>query len=170
MSTEQIDLLSAWRHVSAGASQLYEAVNRIPEECQCENGDEHFDRRCECCGGHERAAEIVGNRENCSVILSRLRADTALLAKDFSTLADPLDHVAFATQSVELRRGVVLTAIDLEKILQEFARLDHAAMGFRRTCAARDLKRVKVRCAEMRDHCERISSLLENDTPTSSSK
>lgn len=160
----QMDLSSAWRNVSDGAAQLHEAVNRLPEECQCANGDEHFDQRCECCGGHEQLAGSMASGENCSVILSRLRADVALLARDFSALAGSLEQAAVATQSVELRRGVVLTAVDLERIVQAFERLDHAAMGFRRTCAARDLKRVKLRCVELRVHCERISALLEDDT------
>lgn len=107
MSTLQIDLFSAWRKVSGGASQLLEAVEQLPEECQCVNGDEYFDQHCECCGGHERMAGHPGSGERCSAILSRLRADTALLAKDFSALAGPLELAAFATQSVELRRGVI---------------------------------------------------------------
>ena len=102
MSTLQIDLLSAWRNVSAGALQLLEAVEQLPEECRCSNGNEHFDQNCECCGGHERMDGHSGSDENCSVILSRLRADTALLAKDFSALAGPLELAAFATRSVEL--------------------------------------------------------------------
>lgn len=161
MSTLQIDLLSAWRKVSAGASQLFEAVDRLPEECQCANGDDHFDQNCECCGGHERKAGHSRSDENCSAILSRLRADTALLAKDFSALAGPLELAAFATQSVELRRGVILTAVDLERVVQAFERLDHAVMGFRRNCTATDLKRIKSRCFELCFLCDRISSVLE---------
>lgn len=160
MSTVPIDLLSAWRKISGGASQLLEAVDRLPEGCQCANGDEHFDQHCECCGGHERMAGDTGS-ETCSVILSRLRADTALLAKDFSALAGPLELAAFATQSVELRRGVILTAVDLERVVQAFERLDHAVMGFRRNCTATELKRVKSRCFELCFLCDRISSELE---------
>lgn len=161
MSTLQIDLLSAWRKISTGATQLLEAVDRLPEECQCTNGDDHFDQNCECCGGHERMAGHTGSVENCSAILSRLRADTALLAKDFSALAGPLELTAFATQSVELRRGVILTAVDLERVVQAFERLDHSVMGFRRNCTATELKRVKSRCFELCFLCDRISSELE---------
>lgn len=162
MSTLQIDLLSAWRNVSAGASQLLETVELLPEECQCGNGDEHLDHHCECCGGHERAFGDATSGETCSTILSRLRADTALLAKDFSALAGPLEFAALATQNVELRRGVILTAVDLEKVVQAFERLDHAVMGFRRNCTATELKRVKSRCFELCFLCDRISSVLES--------
>lgn len=162
MSTLQIDLLSAWRNVSAGALQLLEAVEKLPEECRCSNGNEHFDQNCECCGGHERMDGHSGSDENCSVILSRLRADTALLAKDFSALAGPLELAAFATRSVELRRGVILTAVDLERVIQAFERLDHAVMGFRRNCTATELKRVKSQCFELCFFCDRIGSELES--------
>ncbi len=70
---------------------------------------------------------------------------------------------ALAKQNVELRRGVFLTGNDLQQVCEAFERVDHAVMGFRRTCAVPELRRVKRRCAELRERCERINAVLEYD-------
>lgn len=165
MNTLQIDLLSLWRTVCSEAAQLSDAVALLPDECECgdADADAHFERRCGCCGGHKQASEHNGSGEKCPAILDRLRADIAALVKDFSSLAGPLELAAMAKQSVELRRGVFLTGSDLQQICEAFEQVDHAVMGFRRTCAVPELRRVKRRCAELRERCERISEFLEED-------
>lgn len=163
MDAMQIDLLSLWRKVLSEAVQLSEAIEPLPDVCECGDADAHLDARCSCCGGHERALERHGSTETCTDILARLRADIAMLAKDFSALAGPLELAALNKQSVELRRGVFLAAGDLHQICEAFERVDHAVMGFRRTCSVPDLKRVKLRCAELRERCERINAALEDN-------
>jgi hypothetical protein len=164
MDAMQIDLLSLWRKVFSEAVQLSEAVEPLPDACECGDVDAHLEGRCRCCGGHKRASERRGSGDNCADILDRLRADIAMLVKDFSSLAGPLEIAALAKQSVELRRGVFLAASDLQQICEALERVDHAVMGFRRTCAVPELKRVKLRCAELRKRCEQIGAVLEDDT------
>jgi|CXWL01.1.fsa_nt_gi hypothetical protein len=164
MNTLQVDLLSLWRTVYSEATQLSEAIERLPDECECGDGDAHLDGRCRCCGGHKQMSERHGSRGNCAGILAGLYADFAMLVKDFSSLAGPIELAAIAKQSVELRRGVFLAASDLQRISEAIEHLDHAVVGFRRTCAVSDLKRVKLLCAELRERCERISAGLENGT------
>ena len=106
---------------------------------RCGDADAHLEGRCRCCGGHEQSMERHGTGEKCPTILERLRADVAALVKDFSALAGPLELAAMAKQSVELRRGVFLTASDLQQICESFERVDRAVVGFRRTCALLDL-------------------------------
>lgn len=163
MNSLQIDLLSLWRGVCSEAVQLSEAVELLPDACECGDADAHLEGRCGCCGGHEKASERNRIGERCPAILDRLRADIAALVKDFSSLANPLELAAMAKQSVELRRGVFLTGSDLQQICEAFERLDHAVVGFRRTCAVPELRRIKLHCAELRERCERISEVLEND-------
>lgn len=163
MNTIQIDLLSLWRTVCLEAAQLSEAVERLPDACECGDADAHLEERCSCCGGHEQANQPNQSSEKCPAILDRLRADIAALVKDFSSLAGPLEMAAMANQNVELRRGIFLTGGDLQQICEAFERVDRAVMGFRRTCAVPELRRVKIRCAELRERCESISAGLEGD-------
>ena len=165
MGSVQMNLLSLWRGVCSSATQLSDAVSLLPDDCQCGDADAHLEGRCRCCGGHEQSMERHGSGEKCPTILERLRADVAALVKDCSALAGPLELAAMAKQSVELRRGVFLTASDLQQICEAFERVDRAVVGFRRTCALQDLKRVKIRCAELRERCARISAVLEDDQP-----
>lgn len=163
MNTSRIDLLSLWRTVCSEANQLSEAIELLPDACECGDSDAHVDGRCHCCGGHKQLSERRGSGGNCAGVLARLQADFAMLVKDFSSLAGPTEIAAIVQQSVELRRGVFLAASDLQQISDALEHLDHAVVGFRRTCAVSDLKRVKLHCAELRERCERISAALEND-------
>lgn len=162
-NTVQIDFLSLWQSVRSGATQLLQAVDLLPDECECGDAGAHLEGRCSCCGGHKQVRRAEGTGVNCAAILDRLRADIATLAKDFSSLAGPLEMAAMARQRVELRRGVFLAASDLERISAAFERVDHAVMGFRRTCAVAELRRVKLRSTEFRDQCERINADLEGE-------
>lgn len=165
MNTLQIDLLSLWQRVCSEAAQLSDAIEPLPDECECGDGDAHLEGRCRCCGGHERASEARRGGESCSSILARLRADLTMLVRDFSSLTGPLEIAAMTRQSTELRRGVFLAASDLQQISEIFERLDHAVMGFRRTCAVPDLKRVKLHSSELRERFDRISADLGDVNP-----
>lgn len=136
--TVQMNLLSLWR----GGLFIGHSIVRcgLPfARFRCGDADAHLEGRCRCCGGHEQSMERHGTGEKCPTILERLRADVAALVKDFSALAGPLELAAMAKQSVELRRGVFLTASDLQQICESFERVDRAVVGFRRTCALLDL-------------------------------
>lgn len=163
MSASQVNLLSLWRSVSWEAARLSEAVERLPDACECGDPEAHLEGRCRCCGGHEPATIRQGSGENCVAILARLRADIMVLDKDFTALAGPLEAAALTMRSVELRRGVFLAANDLQRVFEAFQRVDHSVIGFRRTCATSELRGVKRHCAELREQCERINAELEED-------
>lgn len=97
---------------------------------------------------------------NCNEILARLRADLTMLCKDFSTVGPPMEEMALVEKKLELRRGIFLAAGDLQQTLQSFDRVTGAVAGFHRNCAVTEMRGVKRRCAEFRQHCERVNSQM----------
>jgi hypothetical protein len=159
MSAMRVDFLRMWHGVCAEAVALADAVERLPDQCECGDADAHLGGRCRCCDGHSQAEGGRGG-ENCTAILERLRADLTLLASDFELTAGPLEAAALASQNVELRHGVVLAAGDLRRVSEAFSRVSEAVAGFRRDCTVAGMRRVKRHCAELRKHCERVNAEL----------
>lgn len=160
MNAMRIDPLQLWRGVCAGAVRLAEAVERLPDACECGDSDAHLEGRCRCCDGHGRAEGGHGGGENCTAILERLRADLTVLASDFELTAGPLEAAALAARNIELRHGVVLAAGDLRRVFEAFTRAGEAVAGFRRDCTVTAMRRVKRHCAELRKHCEQANAEL----------
>ena len=158
MNGLQIDLLQLWNRVYQEAVQLSDAIEGLPDACECGDADAHLEGRCRCCNGHERAEGRKG--ENCAAVLARLQADLAMLSKDFTLIAAPVEAGGFVGKHMELRRGVFLAANDLQQILEAFERISKSAVGFRRTCSIADMLRIKRCCIELREHCERVNSEL----------
>ncbi|MBI4455537.1 MAG: hypothetical protein HY644_06520 [Acidobacteria bacterium] len=155
-----MDLLEQWQSIYREAIQLAEAVERLPEACECGDADAHLEGRCRCCASHEPTGEHHGSGENCSAILARLRADVTMFSHDFSTMLSLCSESIPPTQRVELRRGIFLAAGDLEQIVDAFRGLNSAVVGFRRNCALTEMRRLKHQCAQLREHCERVNMEL----------
>jgi hypothetical protein len=83
-----------------------------------------------------------------------------MVSEDFAVAGPPLEASALEKQRLELRRGVFLAATDLQQILEAFKRVTESVAGFRRDCALSQMRIVKSRCAELRDHCERVNAEL----------
>ncbi len=157
-----MDLLNLWESIYRETGQLAGAVEQLPDACECGDGNAHLEGRCACCARHEPTTGHHSSNLNCKEILARLRADLAILCKDFSMAAEPLEGATLVRQRFELRRGVYLAETDLQQLLEAFERVTGAVAGFRHSCAVTDMRRVKRHCVELREHCERINvELLE---------
>lgn len=152
-------LLDQWREIYEEAVQFSEALERLPDGCECGSGAAHLEGRCACCdsshasGSHEEA-------ETCTELLARLRADFAMLCEDFHGMAASAEKGVPGVKCVELRRGVYLAASDLGKILMALEHIGEAVIGFRRTCTVSEMHRVKRHTAVFRGHCDRINAEL----------
>ena len=154
-----MDLLQLWQNIGQEARDLATAIERLPDECECGDADAHLRGRCACCGGHTHG-DHSADRQDCVVIISRLRADLTALGQDLSVAGPALGASALETQRLELRRGIFLAAADLEAILESFRRLTDSVAGFRRECTITRMRAVKRRCLELRDHCDRVNEDL----------
>ena len=158
--THAVDLMQQWQNVYKEAISLVEEIENLPDECPCGDADAHLNRRCLCCGNHSQANQPQDHSRRCTDLLVCLRADLALLCEDFMRVADPMKAVAFQTRWAALRRDVLFTADDLQKIAGALERVDHAVVGFRRSCAISEMRSLKRACAELRMHCEALNREL----------
>ena len=156
-----MDLLQLWRTVYQEAVQLAEAVEQLPDECECGDADVHLAGRCPCCGLPDRQGGHARPRKDCHEILALLRADLGMLTQDLSAAGPSLEAAAFEGQRFALRREVVLAASGLHRIVESFGRASDAVAGFRRECTVSRMQAVKRGCAELRDHCERVNAELQ---------
>lgn len=158
--TRAVDLMQQWQNVYQEAISLVEEIESLPDECPCGDADAHLNRRCLCCGNHAQASQPQDHSQRCTDLLVCLRADLALLCEDFMRVADPMKAVAFQTRWAALRRDVLFTADDIQKIAGALERVDHAVVGFRRSCAISEMRSLKRACAELRMHCEALNREL----------
>src|SRR3990172_5507483 len=100
------DLLQLWCEIYQEAIRLCDAIERLPDQCECGDAAAHLEGRCRCCGKDQPAH---GHGENCSAILTRLRADVSIFCQDFAAIARPMGTAA-APDRLELRRGIFLAA------------------------------------------------------------
>lgn len=150
-----MDLFEQWRDVKQEAIQLSEAIERIPEECACGDAEAHLEERCACCDRHPGASKAAGG-DRCSVILERLNADLSVLCENFSRAVGALPAAARGRRRLELRRGVFLAASNLKQLTQALERVNDAVVGFRRTCTLLEMRKLKSRIKEFREHCNRL--------------
>lgn len=155
-----VDLMQQWRNVYQEAIALVEEVERLPDECPCGDADAHLNRRCRCCGSRGHASQPQAHSQSCTELLACLRADFALLCEDFTRMAGPMRTVAFETRWTSLRRDVVFTADDLQKIADSLDQVDQAVVGFRSTCAVSEMRSLKRACGELRVHCAALNGEL----------
>lgn len=158
--THTVDLMQQWQNVYQEAISLVEEIENLPDECPCGDADAHLNGHCQCCGTHPQASQSKVHSQSCTDLLACLRADLAVLCEDFMRVAGPMKVVALQTCWVALRREVVLTADDLQKIAGAFERVDQAAVGFRRSCAVSEMRSLKRACVELRVHCEALNREL----------
>jgi len=156
-----MDLLQLWLTVYQEAAQLTEAVEQLPDECECGDGDAHLGGQCSCCNGPHRGGDPARPRKDCHEILARLRADLTMLTQDVSAAGPPLEAAALERQRFDLRREVFLAASDLNRIVESFGRASDAVAGFRRECTVVRMQAVKRACAGFRDHCERVNAEIQ---------
>lgn len=157
-----MELSQLWQNIYKETVQLADTVGRLPDACECGDGDAHLEGRCPCCDSHEPAGERHGHAENCNSLLARLHADLTMLSEDLALGGPPLEAFALERQRFELRRGVFLAANDLQQIVESFKRVSESVAGFRRDCAVSRMRAVKRHCAELREHCERVNADLLN--------
>lgn len=155
-----IDLMKEWRNVYQEVVSLSGQIEHLPDECPCGDADAHLNGNCRCCGGHPQPVQPEVQSRNCTDILACLRADLALLCEDFVRVAGPMNAVAIPTRWAALRREVLLTADNLQKIAGALERVDQAVVGFRRSCTVSEMRGLKRACAELRMHCEQLDSEL----------
>lgn len=153
-----IALQEFWQRVYEEAIRLCDAVQGLPDQCECSDAAGHLEGRCRCCLHNLPAPGSAHQSENCALILSRLRADLSLFCQDFAHVSGPLDEAAAAAGEVELRRDVFFAASDLQRIVRAVDRVSDAVVGFRNTCSILELRGLKHRCLELRQHCVELNT------------
>lgn len=154
-----MDLLQLWQSICVEAGNLAAGIEQLPDLCESGDADAHLSGRCSHCGNHMPAGNAA-NRLDCLEILSRLRADLAMLNQDMSTAVPTLNIAATDGKWMELRRGVFLAASDLAAINEAYERVSDSVVGFRRECTISRLRSVKHHCIEFRERCERVNAEL----------
>jgi hypothetical protein len=157
-----MDLLQLWQNICVEARNLAAGIEQLPDHCESGDADAHLSGRCSHCGKHMPAGNAAGGLD-CLEILSRLRADLAMLNQDMSTAVPALNIAATESKRMELRRGVFLAAGDLAEINEAYERISDAVAGFRRECTISRLRAVKRHCIEFRDRCERVNAELNKE-------
>lgn len=155
-----MDLVEQWRSIHQEAGHLAEAVEQLPDHCECGDADAHLAGACRCCGGVARGGAAGQATSDCHAMIARLGADIAILSEDLAAAGAVLDGAAPAVLRFELRRGVYLAASDLQRVIDAFRRAAEAVAGFRRECVVSRMKAVKRGCAELLDHCARVDAGL----------
>lgn len=150
------DFLKVWLEIYQEAIQLCEVIEQLPEQCECGDAEAHLEGRCPCCS-KDHAQH--GHGENCSAILTRLRADLSLFCQDFAAVSAPMS-AGVGTERLELRRGIFLAASDLQQIVKGITRLNEAVVGFRRTCDLAELRGLKRHSADLRGHLNQVQIKL----------
>lgn len=155
-----MDLLKLWQGINQQAGLLADSVAGLPDACECGDADAHLEGRCSCCERHEWSAQGPKSAESCTAIIARLRVDLRMLCADFAAIAPAVDATGLTERRLELRRGVFLSAADLEQLTEAFERVTGAVAGFRRDCAITEMKKVKRFSSDLRAHCERVNAQL----------
>lgn len=153
-------LQGLWHGVYEEAMRLCDAMQSLPDQCECGDAAAHLEGRCRCCLHKALTQGTEHQGENCTTILFRLRADLSLFCQDFAHVAGPLDEAAAAAGEVELRRDVIYAASDLQRIVKAVDRVSDAVVGFRNTCSILELRCLKHRCVELRQHCEELNARI----------
>jgi len=156
-----MDPLRQWRDVYEEVIEFSGSLERLPEKCECGDAEAHLGGRCRCCHGHVPGSRHGPGGKACGERIARLRADLALLCEDFKRAAGAVQKEAPGPPQAEVRRGVLLAAGDLERIIADLALAGEAVVGFRKTCSASEMKQIKIHCAALREHCERIQRTLQ---------
>lgn len=151
------DLLQLWCEIYQEAIHLCEAIEALPDQCECGDAEAHLEGRCRCCGKDKPAH---GHGENCSAILTRLRADLSIFCQDFAAISVPM-AAGVGPERLELRRGIFLAAGDLQQIVKGVERVNDAVVGFRRTCDLSELRGLKRHGSELREHLNQVQIKLE---------
>lgn len=154
-----MDPLQQWQDVCEEVIEFSGSLERLPEECECGDAESHLGGRCRCCHGHASGSRHGPGGEACGERIARLRADLALLCEDFKRAAGAVQKEAPAHG--EVRRGVLLAAGDLERIIAALDLVGEAVVGFHKTCSVSEMSRLKSRCAALREHCEQIQRALQ---------
>ena len=158
-----MNFLQFWLEIYQEAIHLCDAIDGIPDHCECGDAVAHLEGRCPCCREHKHSGEVLAHAQNCTDLLTRLRADVAMLCQDFGQLATPIGNAAIGMKCLELRRGVFMVAEDLHKIAKAVDRLQEEVVGFRRTCDLAELRGIKQRAIELREHFNQLNVSLIAD-------
>lgn len=157
------DFLKSWNSVDKEAIQLCDAIDNLPDHCECGDAEAHLEGSCPCCRGRTIVSEPHKQSTSCTVLLARLRADVTLLCQDFKQLATPLSGAEIGLQGLELRRGIFLAAEDLNRIATTVERLHKEVVGFRRSCDLLELHSTKRAATELRQHFHDLQISLPAD-------
>ncbi len=155
-----MNFLQFWIEIYQEAIHLCDAIDSLPDHCECGDADAHLEGRCPCCREHKQSGEVLAHAENCTDLLTRLRADLAMLCQDFAQLATPIGTAAIGMKCLDLRRGIYLAAEDLHRIAKAVDRLQEEVMGFRRSCDLAELRGIKHRAPELREHFNQLNQSL----------
>ncbi|MCI0606504.1 hypothetical protein L0156_26265 [bacterium] len=77
-----INFLDLWLEIYQEAIQLCDAINKLPDHCECGDADAHLEGRCPCCREHTSSTGDYAHTEDCTVLLTRLRADLTILCHE----------------------------------------------------------------------------------------
>lgn len=151
------EFLQLWLEIYKEAIHLCEAIDKLPDHCECRDAEAHLEGRCPCCREHKDLTEVLAHTESCTVLLTRLRADLTILSQDFGRVAMPISAATIGLGSLELRRGIYLAAEDLQRITKTVDRIQEEVAGFRRSCDLTELHGIKQRAKELREHFNQLN-------------
>lgn len=155
-----MDIFQLWQNICVEAGNLAAGIEQLPDYCESGDADQHLSGRCSHCGQHHLSAENAPQGLDCLEVISRLRADLAILNQDLSAAVPPLNIAAHETHQTEIRRGIFLAANDLQLINEAFERISESVVGFRRECTVSRMRAIKHYCLEFRNRCERVNAEL----------
>ena len=155
-----MDLIQLWQNICEEANDLAAGMDRLPDRCNSADAEAHLSGRCACCVA-PRPPGHSADHPDCLSLLNRLGVDLKILNQDLAVGGPPLDVMAQEQKRLELRRGVLLAAGDLQMINEAFKRLNESVIGFSRECTISRMQAIKRHCIELRDHCDRINAELQ---------
>jgi hypothetical protein len=153
-----MELLRLWQTIYQEAVELCEAIEALPDLCECGDADAHLEGRCPCCMRPEQTRGRAGL--NCGAIIASIQADLAMLSEDVALAGPATEATALECQRRQLRRSLFLAVTELNRIVESFKRVTESVMGFRVDCMAARMRVIKQCCSELRDDCERVNTEL----------
>ncbi|MCI0614741.1 hypothetical protein L0244_17260 [bacterium] len=159
MSPVTDDISQLWSEIYREAIQLCDSIDRLPDQCECGDAKAHLEGRCRCCGKDQVAH---GQAENCTTILTRLLADLSIFCQHFGAIVMPIE-MTVGTEYMELRRGIFLTAAELQQIVKAVERVNQSVIGFRRTCDLSELRGLKTHSNELRKQIDIIQNKMDRN-------
>ena len=153
-------LLQKFQDVYFDAMHLQEALEAIPTECDCRNGEAHLAAKCCCVAKPGSIASTVASHQGCLVHLGKLNQSLGTLRADweYQSWGTQREEHEYVDPKLQSRISQVLSLCRLLKMTIET--LEERIQQFEASCLHADLQRLKESGADLKKLVTEMNGLL----------